>query len=56
MQTIPKEYSVLFNTITDVSKSLRLLEEKLKFAQRQAEDIFIERNESGFDKNQTEEA
>ncbi len=56
MQTIPKEYSVLFNTITDVSRSLRLIEEKLKFAQQQAEDIYIEKLDLGYEENETEEA
>ena len=56
MQTIPKEYSILFNTITDVSRSLRLIEEKLKFAQQQAEDIYIEKNQSGFEENKAGEA
>ncbi|NLV86881.1 MAG: hypothetical protein GX025_06660 [Clostridiales bacterium] len=56
MQTITNEYTVLFNTITDVSRSLKLIEEKLKFAQQQAEDIYIERAQSGFGGNQIEEA
>lgn len=56
MQTIRREYSILFNTITDVSRSLKLLEEKLRFAQQQAEDIYIESAELGFDGNPIEGA
>ena len=56
MQTITNEYTILFNTITDVSRSLKLIEEKLKFAQQQAEDIYIEKTELGFGGNQIEEA
>lgn len=33
---------MLFNEITDVSEELMKLEEKLKLAQRQAEELYIE--------------
>ena len=54
MQTIRREYSILFNAITDVTRSLKLLEEKLKFAQQQAEDIYIESSDLGFEGNSIE--
>jgi hypothetical protein len=43
------EYSVLFNSITDAIKALQEMEEKLKFAQQIAEEIFIEKSESTSD-------
>ena len=43
MQPIIREYSILFNAITDTLKSLKELEEKLEFAQQLAEDIYIEK-------------
>jgi len=46
MQPIIREYSILFNAITDTLKSLKELEEKLEFAQQLAEDIYIEKLDS----------
>jgi len=42
MKDITKEYSLLFNTITDTEEALRLLQRKLVAAQRQAEAMFLE--------------
>jgi hypothetical protein len=42
MKTIMRGYCLLFNEITDVSEELMKLEEKLKLAQRQAEELYIE--------------
>lgn len=45
MKSISKEYLLLFNTISDVEKALRQLQEVLIAAQRQAEDLFLETSE-----------
>ena len=42
MQTIAKEYPLLFNTLTDAEETLHRLEARLMEAQRQAEDLFLE--------------
>lgn len=47
MQTIDKEYLLLFNALTDAEETLRWLELRLMEAQRQAEELFLERDESG---------
>lgn len=41
MQPITKEYSVLFNAITDATESLNELNRRLKYAQQLAEEIYI---------------
>ena len=41
MQTIAKEYLVLFNTLTDAEETLHRLEARLLEAQRQAEELFM---------------
>lgn len=41
MQTIAKEYLLLFNTLTDAEETLRRLEARLIEAQRQAEELFL---------------
>ncbi len=46
MQPMISEYTVLFNSITDAIKALQEMEEKLKFAQQIAEEIYIEKDES----------
>jgi hypothetical protein len=38
---MPEEYTLLFNTITDVLEVLEDLSNKLKQAQQQAEEIYI---------------
>ena len=38
-----EEYSILFNTITDVIEELKLLEKKLMEAQQKAEEIYMEK-------------
>ena len=38
-----KEYSVLFNAITDAILALQNLQQALILAQQKAEDLFIER-------------
>lgn len=47
MQTIAKEYLLLFNTLTDAEETLRRLEARLIEAQRQAEELFLENADSG---------
>lgn len=42
MQTIAKEYLLLFNALTDAEEALRQLENRLIDAQRQAEELFLE--------------
>lgn len=46
MQSIAKEYLILFNAITDAGKILQELGEKLKFAQQCAEEAYIEKPET----------
>ena len=41
MQTIAKEYLLLFNTLTDAEETLRRLEARLIEAQRRAEELFL---------------
>lgn len=45
METISKEYLLLFNTISDVENTLRQLQEQLIAAQRQAEELFLNTSE-----------
>lgn len=45
MNEISKEYLLLFNTITDIQESLRILQDRLIQAQQQAESLFLERTE-----------
>ena len=40
-ERMPEEYTLLFNTITDVLEVLEDLSNKLKQAQQQAEEIYI---------------
>ncbi|MBD5147443.1 MAG: hypothetical protein HDT19_01390 [Oscillibacter sp.] len=42
MQTISREYLLLFNAITDAEESLYQLRARLIEAQRQAEELFLE--------------
>ena len=42
MTAIPKEYLLLFNTVTDAERALAQLRETLLEAQRQAEELFLE--------------
>lgn len=41
MKPITKEYLLLFNTITDLEKTLEHLRQELLAVQRQAEEIFL---------------
>lgn len=41
MNTLSKEYVVLFNALTDTEEALAQLRERLIAAQQQAEDLFI---------------
>lgn len=47
MQTIAKEYLLLFNTLTDAEEALHALEARLIEAQRQAEELFLEHTDPG---------
>lgn len=46
MQTITKEYLLLFNTLTEAEETLHRLEARLMEAQRQAEELFLEGTDS----------
>lgn len=46
METLTKEYLLLFNTLTDAEESLRQLREVMQNAQRQAEALFMDRSEA----------
>ncbi len=46
MKSLPKEYLLLFNAITDAEEMLSQLRESLIAVQRQAEDLFLEEKES----------
>ena len=45
MQNVPKEYSLLFNAITDTEESLRQLRAQLMAIQQEAEELFLERSD-----------
>lgn len=47
MQTIAKEYLLLFNALTDAEEALRGLETRLMEAQRQAEELFLQGTDPG---------
>lgn len=47
MQTIAKEYLLLFNTLTDAEEMLRQLEARLIAAQQQAEELFLDETDPG---------
>lgn len=44
MTAISKEYLLLFNTLTDTERALSQLRESLLEAQRQAEELFLEKD------------
>ena len=46
MKSIPKEYLLLFNTITDAVETLQQLQSTLMAAQQQAEALFLEEADS----------
>lgn len=46
MKSLPKEYLLLFNAITDAEEMLSQLRESLIAVQQQAEDLFLEEQES----------
>ena len=41
METIKKEYLLLFNTITDLTETLEGMRQDLLAVQRQAEELFL---------------
>ena len=41
MQTLPQEYLLLFNALTDAEKVLRQLQASMIQAQQQAEELFL---------------
>ena len=45
MQSISKEYLLLFNAISDAADSLAQLRASLMEAQRQAEELFLQRTD-----------
>ena len=45
MKNISREYVLLFNTITEVERTLELLRQELIRAQQQAEEFFMESDE-----------
>ena len=46
MDTIRKEYTLLFNAITDAETALEQLRQQLMAAQQQAEELFLAANEA----------
>jgi len=46
MQSITKEYLLLFNAITNAEESLSQLRSRLIEAQRQAEELFLEADDN----------
>lgn len=46
MQNITKEYTLLFNALTDAEEALRQLSEQLVSIQQQAEELFLERSDN----------
>lgn len=46
MEDMEKEYTTLFNVITDTISQLSLLREKLILAQQQAEEMYINRGQN----------
>ena len=47
MTAISKEYLLLFNAVTDTERTLAQLRETLLEAQRQAEELFVEKAGEG---------
>lgn len=45
MNELPKEYSVLFNALTDTEETLERLRERLIAVQQQAEELFVRKDE-----------
>ena len=45
MVEISKEYVLLFNAITETEQTLRQLQERLMFVQRQAEELYLQTEE-----------
>ena len=45
MQTITKEYTLLFNALTDTEEALRQLRQRLISIQQQAEELFLARED-----------
>ena len=43
MQSVSREYTLLFNAITDAEETLRQLQAALIAAQQQAEALYVER-------------
>ena len=46
MKMLSKEYLLLFNAITDLEEALAQLRENLIAVQRQAEELFLEEDET----------
>ena len=46
METIKKEYLLLFNTITDLTETLEGIQQGLLAVQRQAEELFLMETET----------
>lgn len=47
MQTISKEYALLFNAMTDAEETLAHLRQALMDAQRRAEELYLEQAGDG---------
>ena len=45
MDLLPKEYTLLFNALTDAEKELQDLRQKLMAVQAQAEELYLQRTE-----------
>lgn len=46
MKTISREYLLLFNAMTDAEETLRQLRERLINIQRQAEELYLEEEDT----------
>ena len=49
MLNVPKEYLLLFNAITDAEDALQQMRARLIAAQQQAEELFLEEEETAQD-------
>lgn len=55
MKRVSKEYSTLFNEVTDVSEELLTLINRLKAAQQQTEELFINDEEELIQEKSTQD-
>jgi hypothetical protein len=51
MRELTKEYTLLFNGLTDLHKTVSAMEEKIRFLQQQAEELYISSGDESTSKN-----